>query len=82
MNGKDQHLIRIMDFNNIHQHSIYVKVFVYDAETGKEYNEEVRFLSGMLYGDIVHQERSPLSPDCRNYVQETLLCKYENGDFL
>ena len=77
-----KHLVRILDYNNIYQHSIYVKVTVYDAETGKEHNDEVRFLSDMLYGDLVHQDRSPLSPDCRNYVQETLMRKYANGDFL
>lgn len=75
------HLVRVLDFNNIHQQSIYVKVMVFDAETGKEYSDEIRFLSGMLYGDLVHQDRSPLSPDCREYVKETLIRKYENGDF-
>ena len=82
MNGKENHLVRILDFNNIHQHSIYVKVLVYDDDTGKEYSDEIRFLNGMLYGDLVHTERSPLSLECRSYVQEVLLSKYEDGYFL
>ncbi|MGM9928108.1 MAG: hypothetical protein ACI35P_09180 [Bacillus sp. (in: firmicutes)] len=76
-----EHMLRIIDFNNIHHHSIYVKVIAYDAESGKEFKDEIRFLDGMIYGDLVHPQRSPLSPGCREYVRELLLHKYNNGDF-
>lgn len=81
MNEKYHHRVRITDYNNIHQHSIYVKVIVYDDETGKEVADEIRFLAGMIYGDLVHPQRSSLSLDCREYVRELLVGKYENGDF-
>lgn len=81
MYDKCHHRVRIIDFNNIHQHSIYVKVIVYDDGLGKEFADEIRFLDGMIYGDLVHPQRSSLSPDCREYVREFLVSKYKNGDF-
>ena len=81
MSEKYQHILRIMNFNHIHDHSIYVKVMVYDAILDREFHDEVRFLYDMLYGDLVHPERSSLSPDCREYVQNLLRHKYENGSF-
>lgn len=53
--------------------SIYVNLEVFDAEQGKTYREEVRFLDDLLYGDLVHDKRSPLSESCRietiNYLR-------------
>ncbi|MCM3612086.1 hypothetical protein M4S82_12580 [Planococcus sp. MERTA32b] len=45
--------------------SIYVDLEVFDAAQGKMYREEVRFLDDLLYGDLVHDKRSPLSETCR-----------------
>lgn len=45
--------------------SIYVNLEVRDAGQDKTFTEEVRFLDDLLYGNLVHAKRSPLTDGCR-----------------
>jgi hypothetical protein len=58
------HNVSVIDY--VEQGSaIYVQVEVFDAQTGKRFREEVRFLGELLYGELVHPTKSPLSEPCR-----------------
>lgn len=61
------HWVSLVDFVE-HGPSIYIQVAVYDAETGRHFREEVRFLDELLYGEFVHPQHSPLSDACRHCV--------------
>lgn len=52
--------------------SIYIQIEVVDAEQQKHFREEVRFLGDLLYGELVHPEKSPLSKSCRLAVIDYL----------
>ncbi|MFC3209709.1 hypothetical protein [Planomicrobium okeanokoites] len=54
----------IIDFTK-QDASIYVDLEVFDDVQKKTFREEVRFLDDLLYGDLVHDKRSPLSESCR-----------------
>lgn len=45
--------------------AIYIKVEVYDFQKDERHQEELRFLEGLLYGDLVHPKKSPLTEACR-----------------
>lgn len=45
--------------------AIYIQVEVYDPQTNQRYQEELRFLDDLLYGDLVHTKKSPLTEQCR-----------------
>lgn len=45
--------------------SLYIEVEVFDAAQNSLHREEVRFLDDLLYGDLVHTSRSPLTEGCR-----------------
>jgi len=75
------HRISIIDFITTDHKTIYVKLVGFDAELGNNFEEEVRFLDGMPYGDLIHPERSPLSDSCREYVRDYLIDKYNKGEF-
>lgn len=81
MQQKEDHFIQVIDFIFIHSNSIFVKITGYDAILGKEFEGEVKFLNGMPFGDLIHSERSSLSPECREFVRENLLRKYLQGHF-
>ncbi|WP_203340592.1 hypothetical protein [Planococcus beijingensis] len=56
--------IRVTDF--IEQGTaIYIKSEVYDHQQNQWYEEELRFLDELLYGDLVHPRKSPLTEQCR-----------------
>ncbi|MBD8015159.1 MULTISPECIES: hypothetical protein [Planococcus] len=56
--------IRVTDF--IEQGTaIYIKAEVYDHQQNQWYEEELRFLDELLYGDLVHPRKSPLTEQCR-----------------
>lgn len=56
--------IRVTDF--IEQGTaIYIKIEVYDHQQNQWYQKELRFLDELLYGDLVHPRKSPLTEDCR-----------------
>lgn len=45
--------------------AIYIKVEVYDHQNEQGYQEELRFLGELLYGDLIHPKKSPLTEECR-----------------
>lgn len=59
-----EHQIAIIDYTE-QGNSIYVNLEVQDAGQDKMFSEEVRFLDDLLYGDLVHAKRSPLTDGCR-----------------
>ncbi|MDN7228894.1 hypothetical protein QWY15_16605 [Planococcus sp. N064] len=62
-----KHQISIIDY--VEQgSSLYIQLEVRDAEAGSQFREEVRFLDDLLYGELVHPEKSPLSESCRTAV--------------
>lgn len=48
--------------------ALYIQAEVFDAGQGERFREEVRFLGDLLYGDLVHPDKSPLTESCRLYV--------------
>lgn len=65
------HYVTVIDYVD-QGNSLYVQVKVYDGETEKVYREEVRFLDDLLYGELVHPAKSPLSESCRIATVEYL----------
>ncbi|MDQ0429811.1 hypothetical protein QOZ98_002639 [Planomicrobium stackebrandtii] len=45
--------------------AVYIKVEVYDHQEDQRHDGELRFLEELLYGDLVHPKKSPLSEKCR-----------------
>ncbi|TWT04354.1 hypothetical protein FQV26_15555 [Planococcus sp. CPCC 101016] len=45
--------------------AVYIKVKVYDYQKNHQYQEELRFLGEMLYGELIHPKKSPLTEECR-----------------
>ncbi|WP_110926547.1 hypothetical protein [Bacillus massiliglaciei] len=78
---KQQHTMMIIDFIQVSSRSCHVIIAGVDADTGREFNGEVRFTNGMLNGDVIHPERTVLSPGCREFVENKLYGKYKAGDF-
>jgi hypothetical protein len=58
------HYVTVVDFVE-RGRSVYVQVEVFDAEKNQRFKEEVRFLDDLLYGELVHPVKSPLSEPCR-----------------
>ncbi len=56
--------VTVIDYTKM-GNSIYVNLEVFDAVQNKMFAEEVRFLGDLLYGDILHARRSPLTDNCR-----------------
>lgn len=61
--------ISIIDFAE-QGNSIYIKLEVFDAAQDRLFAEEVRFLGNLLYGNLVHPGRSPLTDACRDETVE------------
>ncbi|MGK7378814.1 hypothetical protein ACSFXN_13355 [Planococcus sp. 1R117A] len=59
-----EHQISVIDYAE-RGSSLYIQLDIWDAQTEKKYREEVRFLNDLLYGELVHPEKSPLSETCR-----------------
>jgi hypothetical protein len=81
MNEQQKHVLTILDFIPTNQQSIFVKITGYDAVLRKKFEGEVKFLNGTPFGDLIHAERSSLSPECRKFVQEELVTRYMKGQF-
>lgn len=81
MEQKNHHILQVIDFIYIHSKSIFVKITGYDAISGKEFAGEVKFLNGTPFGDLIHSDRSSVSPECREYVRGNLLEMYNEGKF-
>lgn len=81
MHEKHHHILSVIDFEITEHKTTFVKVVGYDAVLEKKFEGEVKFLNGIPYGDLIHYQRSSLSPECRQFVQENLLNKYNDGKF-
>jgi hypothetical protein len=81
MHEKHHHILSVIDYKITEHKTTFVKVVGYDAVLEKEFEGEVKFLNGIPYGDLIHSQRSSLSPECRQFVQENLLNKYNEGKF-
>ncbi|ARK29818.1 hypothetical protein [Halalkalibacter krulwichiae] len=81
MEQQHQHTLSIVDFSTTAHGSTFVKFTGYDAKIEKKFSGEVKFLGGNPYGDIIHPDRSTLSDDCRQYVQNLLVEKFHSGEF-
>lgn len=56
--------IQIVDYVE-RQQSLYIQLTVVDGETGNQLVGEVRFLGELLYGELIHEKKSPLSEQAR-----------------
>lgn len=56
--------IQIIDYVEQGQ-SLYIQLTVMDEKTGTIFKDEVRFLGELLYGDLIHEKKSPLSHSVR-----------------
>ncbi|TWT02421.1 hypothetical protein [Planomicrobium sp. CPCC 101079] len=65
------HYVTVIDFVD-QGSSIYIQVEVFDAKKDQHFREEVRFLDDLLYGELVHPSKSPLSEPCRLMMVEYL----------
>ena len=81
MNEQHKHVLTVLDFIPTNQQSIFVKIAGYDAVLEKEFTGEVKFLNGTPFGDLIHPDRSSLSPACREFVREELVTRYTKGQF-
>ena len=81
MNAQQKHVLTVLDFIPTNQQSIFVKIAGYDAVLEKKFEGEVKFLNGTPFGDLIHPERSSLSPECREFVREELVTRYTKGKF-
>lgn len=63
--------VTIIDYTE-QRNSVYVNLEVFDAEQNKVFTEEIRFLDNLLYGDLLHARRSPLTDSCRIETVEYL----------
>lgn len=79
--NENHHMLNIIDFTSTAHHTVFVKVTGYDAVIKREFTGEVKFVGGRPYGDIIHPQRTHLSFECRQFVQELLLKKYNEGAF-
>ncbi|KMK75217.1 hypothetical protein [Alkalihalobacillus pseudalcaliphilus] len=61
--------------------TIFVEIKGYDQVADKNFHDHVKFLGRRLYGDIIHSEKSTLSPECRLFVEDNLNEKYKDGYF-
>ncbi|MFC4711564.1 hypothetical protein [Planococcus dechangensis] len=57
-------MVQIVDYAERGQ-SLYIQLAVTDGETEKRISGEVRFLGELLYGELVHDKKSPLSEQAR-----------------
>ncbi|MFC0471417.1 hypothetical protein ACFFHM_13185 [Halalkalibacter kiskunsagensis] len=81
MYQEHDHVLRVIDFKKTEHNTIFVKFTGFDAVFGKDLEGEVKFVAGMPFGDLIHPQRSSLSSECRQFVREMLLNKYNAGEF-
>ena len=81
MHEKHRHVLSVIDFVATDHNTIFAKITGYDAVLEREFKGEVKFLSGRPFGDLIHSQRSFLSPECREFVLNKLLNKYNDGQF-
>ena len=81
MYNKQNHVLHVIDFIPTNLNTIFMKIAGYDAVLEKTFEGEVKFLNGMPFGDLIHSQRSSLSPECREFVRKNLLNRYNDGQF-
>jgi len=57
-------VVQIVDYAERGQ-ALYVQLTIIDGETEKPISGEVRFLGELLYGELIHDKKSPLSEQAR-----------------
>lgn len=75
------HVVNIVNFERVDHQRLFVEVAGYDAEIGKEFKGLIKFVDGMPFGDLIHVQRSSLSPGCRSTVRSYLMREYADGQF-
>ncbi|MBK3495164.1 hypothetical protein JFL43_09910 [Viridibacillus sp. YIM B01967] len=75
------HKVVIIDFIHNGPQTCFVKFSGFDGDNNNEYEGMVRFVGEMPYGDIIHPTKSELSNDCREFLKDYLLDKYQLGEF-
>lgn len=81
MNDIHNHVLTVIDFMKTGHKTCFVKVIGFDAESGKDFKGEVKFVGDLPFGDLIHPERSHLSSSCREFVRDDLLHRYSQGQF-
>lgn len=81
MDRDQKHVLNVVDYRATEHNTVFVKVTGYDAILEKEFVGDVKFVSGIPYGDLVHLQRSSLSSGCIEFVRENLVKRYAAGDF-
>lgn len=56
--------VQIVDYAERGQ-TLYIQLTVTDGESGKKIAGEVRFLGDLLYGELIHDRKSPLTEKAR-----------------
>lgn len=56
--------VQIIDYVERDQ-SLYIQLNVIDGETQEQLCGEVRFLGELLYGELIHERKSPLTGQAR-----------------
>lgn len=75
------HSVTIIDSILTENNTLFVKIKGYDSNGNRPFEGEIKFIGGRPYGDLVHHKRSSLSPECRDYVIETLMSKFLREEF-
>lgn len=75
------HSLTIIDSIKTEYNTLFVKIKGYDTNGDHPFEGEIKFIGGRPYGDLLHQKRSSLSPECREYVLEKLMSKYLREEF-
>lgn len=56
--------VQVVDYVERDQ-SLYIQLNVIDGETQEQLCGEVRFLGELLYGELIHERKSPLTEQAR-----------------
>ncbi|MCK2017913.1 hypothetical protein [Peribacillus frigoritolerans] len=81
MNDVHNHVLTVIDFMKTGHKTCFVKVIGFDAESGQDFEGEVKFVGDLPFGDLIRPERSHLSSSCREFVRHDLLHRYSQGQF-
>ncbi|MFJ7638230.1 hypothetical protein ACIQZM_13380 [Peribacillus sp. NPDC097206] len=81
MNRENQHILNVIDFIKTGHNTCFVKVVGYDADAQVEFEGEIKFVRERPFGDLIHPERSQLTPSSREFVRDNLINRYNKGEF-
>ncbi|MGG0664262.1 hypothetical protein ABE042_09165 [Viridibacillus arvi] len=77
----NNHKVMIVDFAHNGPQTCFVKFSGYDDELKREFTGMVRFVGELPYGDVIHPTKSELSNSCREFVENYLIQRYNEGQF-